>query len=74
MPTQKKTEKDPWVLQHEHWGTIHFFKNGVKGETKCGNGNKVMNVNTSYSRKRLSKANAHPQAHRCDTPGKCGAV
>ncbi len=29
---------DPYVLQHDLWGTIHHFKNGRDGATRCGNG------------------------------------
>lgn len=61
---------DPWVLQHDNRGTIHRFRNDRSGPTRCGNGNN----GGRYSRKRLSKAEMHPQAHHCDTSKKCGKV
>ena len=27
---------DPWCLQHDRLGTIHRFKDGHDGETRCG--------------------------------------
>jgi hypothetical protein len=54
---------DKFVLQHDRSGTIHQLKPGGK-TTYCGNGN---NGEAGYTRKRLSKANAHPQAHHCNT-------
>ena len=60
---------DPWVLQHDRWGTIHKFKNGREGETRCDNGTgpaTVRNVMTgNFSRRRRSEAMAHPRAHDC---------
>jgi hypothetical protein len=60
---------DPFVLQHNRWGTIHDFKNQRNGETSCGNGTGPATVKNgmtgNFSRRRLSKANAHPRAHPC---------
>lgn len=59
---------DPWCLQHDRLGTIHRFKDGHDGETRCGNGNS----GGRFTRKRLSQAAAHPRAHDCGTTKKCG--
>ena len=61
---------DPWMLQHDRWGTMHHFKNGRDGATRCGNGTgpaTVANVMTgNFSRRRRSEAMAHPRARGCE--------
>lgn len=57
---------DKFVLQNDVTGTIHQIRRD--GKTYCGRPN-----GPNDKRRRLSKAQLHPTARFCKTPGKCAA-
>lgn len=54
---------DKFVLQHDTWGTIHQFL--TSRQTYCGKGKSTHLNYANYTRKKLSKAMAHPRARHC---------
>jgi hypothetical protein len=60
------SETTPYRDQHRKWGTIH--KRRANGENACGNGRPThRNVASYYRGITLAQANAHPDAHYCET-------